>query len=62
MSTPAQDKLFYRNELAAALGVSTETLRRWIRAEKIPKPDIDMSRKTQAWRLSSLQAAGVGLL
>lgn len=57
-----EDRVLYRTELCETLGVTSETVRRWINEGKIPKPDINLSAKTQGWRVSSLQAAGIGLL
>ena len=62
MSTKTEDRVLFRNELCKTLGVSSETVRRWVHDGKIPKPDINLSPKTQGWRVSSLQAAGIGLL
>lgn len=65
MSTPqtkVEDKMLMRADLCKALSVSPETLRRWIKAGTIPTPDINLSLKTQAWRKSSLLAAGIGIL
>lgn len=65
MSTPqtkVEDKMLMRADLCKALSVSPETLRRWIKSGTIPTPDINLSLKTQAWRKSSLLAAGIGIL
>lgn len=67
MSTPqtvaqADDKLLMREDLCKALSISPETLRRWMKAGAIPAPDINLSLKTQAWRKSSILAAGIGIL
>jgi len=43
------------------LGVTSETIRRWLRDKKLPAPDVDLSRKTRAWKVSTLQAAGFNL-
>lgn len=56
------DRLVFRDDLGAALGVGSEALRRWIKAGKLPKPDVAITRRTMAWRLSTLQAAGIGLV
>lgn len=58
-----EDKILYRDELCKALGgVTTETLRRWMKNGKVPQPDIAMSQKTLGWRYSTLLAAGVRIL
>lgn len=56
------DRLIMRDELAKALGdVCSETMRRWLKAKKLPPPDVALSRKTKGWRLSTLRAAGINL-
>ncbi len=50
-----------RHELRAALGVSGETLRRYIRDRKLPPPDIDLGPKAQWWHRATLEAAGIRL-
>lgn len=60
MTTP--DRVIYRTELMSQLNVGSETIRRWIKGGKLPTPDIDISRKTRGWKLSTLQAAGIGLV
>ena len=60
---PKADRMVTRAELAQLLGgVSSETIRRHLKAKKLPPPDVQLSRQTAAWRLSTLQAAGVGVL
>ena len=61
-SNTPEDRILFRADICKALGVCPDTLRRWIRAGKLPEPDIALSRKTQGWRLSTLHAAGVKLL
>lgn len=57
------DRLITSAELRTQLGgVTHETLRRWKLAGKLPKPDVALSRRTQAWRLSTLRAAGLNLV
>ena len=60
--TTVEDRILVRSDLCEMLGVSSETIRRWLNSGALPKPDIALSRKTQAWRLSSLNAAGIGIL
>lgn len=63
LNTPAQiDRVIYRAELCSMLGVKTECVRRWLIKGKLPAPDVALSRKTAGWRLSTLQAAGIGLV
>jgi predicted DNA-binding transcriptional regulator AlpA len=62
MTTEPTDRVIYRAELMEQLNVGTETIRRWMLSGKLPKPDIDLSRKTRGWKRSTLQAAGIGLI
>lgn len=55
----APDRLFTRGELQRMIGRSSETFRRWIKAGKIPPPDVAPTRETQQWRRSTLHAAGI---
>lgn len=59
---PDADRIIYRRELCTLTGVGSEAIRRWIKAKKLPPPDIAISQKTMGWRLSTLRAAGIGLL
>jgi hypothetical protein len=43
----------------ARLQISTDTLRRWKNSKKLPPPDVDVNRETQAWKRSTLEAAGI---
>jgi predicted DNA-binding transcriptional regulator AlpA len=56
------DRVIFRPELQEKLMVSSETVRRWIRDEKLPDPDISLTRKTIGWRLSTLEKAGIRLV
>ena len=58
----SDDRIIYRQDLYKALGVTSETLRKWIKEDKMPPTDIAISRRTVGWRLSTLQAAGIRLL
>lgn len=59
----AEDRVIWRQDLRKQLGdVSSETIRRWMASGRLPRPDVDLSHKTQGWRLSTLQAAGIMLL
>lgn len=48
-----------RADITARLGVSRETIRQWIKAKKLPPPDVALSRKTTGWKRSTLSAAGI---
>jgi hypothetical protein len=54
-----QDILLTRAEIVARLRISSETFRRWCAANKVPPPDVSLTRKTQQWKLSTLHAAGL---
>jgi predicted site-specific integrase-resolvase len=58
----SQDRVIYRTDLCKMLGVGSEALRRWLKAGKLPPPDVAISRKTMGWKLSTLQNAGIGLV
>ncbi|WP_219209177.1 helix-turn-helix transcriptional regulator [Variovorax boronicumulans] len=60
--TQRTDRVIYRSDLCKMLGVGSEAMRRWMKAGKVPPPDVAISRRTVGWRLSTLQAAGIGLV
>lgn len=53
------DPVIWRTDLYVHLRVTSETVRRWIKAGKLPAPDVDLSNRTKGWRLSTLRAAGI---
>ena len=54
------DQLVMRPELQKMLGgVSSETMRVWIRDGKLPPPDVKITQRTTGWRRSTLRAAGI---
>ena len=57
----APDRVIWRHDLQALMGVSSETIRRWMNGGKLPTPDVSMSRKTVGWRVSTLRNAGINL-
>jgi predicted DNA-binding transcriptional regulator AlpA len=57
-----QDVVIWRRELPAKLGVTSEAVRKMMKAGKLPKPDVDLSQKTRGWRMSTLHAAGIKLV
>lgn len=64
MSTTEQahdDPIMTRADIMARLDVSRETVRKWIKAKRLPEPDVALSRKTVGWKRSTLAAAGVNL-
>lgn len=61
MNDETKDPVIWRADLARRMQRSSETLRQWIKAGKLPKPDVDLSQKTRGWKLSTLRAAGIDL-
>lgn len=59
--TVADDPVIWRQDLQERMNKSSETVRRWIKEERLPKPDVAMSLKTVGWRLSTLRAAGINI-
>jgi predicted DNA-binding transcriptional regulator AlpA len=57
-----QDRIIWRSDLYTLIGVCSETVRQWIKAGKLPNPDVQISTKRMGWRLSTLKAAGIGLV
>jgi predicted site-specific integrase-resolvase len=55
------DKVIWRHDLQAMMAVSSETMRRWIKAGKLPKPDVAMTQKTMGWRVSTLHNCGINI-
>ena len=53
------DKLWRRDEILERLRIDTSTLRRWIKANRWPEPDVRTTVKNQQWRDSTLQARGI---
>lgn len=61
MRPAPEDRVIWRQDLQREMRVTSETVRRWMRAGKLPPPDVDLSRRTKGWRLSTLRRAGIGL-
>ncbi len=61
MNTNDGDRVIWRPELQKMMGVTSNTVRCWMKAGRLPPPDVAMSRKTLGWRISTLRAAGVNL-
>jgi predicted DNA-binding transcriptional regulator AlpA len=57
--TDQTDEIIKPPELRKRLNVCGETLRRMMKANKLPPFDVRLSQKTCGWRLSTLRAAGV---
>lgn len=55
------DRVVMREELCRLVQRDPETIRRWIKAKRLPKPDVAITPRSTGWRLSTLRAAGVGV-
>ncbi len=62
MAIEVTDRVIYRHELAQLLHVTNECVRRYIKAGKLPKPDVAMSPQITGWKTSTLRAAGVNVV
>lgn len=58
----AADRVLWRSELREQLKVSSETMRRWLRDNKLPPADVHLSQRSMGWKVSTLRAAGINLL
>lgn len=57
-----QDRAVPRTEVRALLGgVTTETVSNWIKDGRLPKPDLQVSRRTVFWKASTLRKAGLAV-
>lgn len=61
MNTAPNDPVIFRPELMRRLDVCSETIRRYLKAKKLPPPDVAMSAKKTGWRLSTLREHGINL-
>jgi hypothetical protein len=57
-----EDRVIYRADLCKSLRVCSETIRRYMKADKLPKPDVMLSRQTMGWKASTLRAAGIDIV
>lgn len=55
------DRVIWRQDLVRIMCVSSETVRRWMASGKLPRPDVEISRRTRGWKLSTLRLAGIDL-
>jgi len=55
------DPILTRADIMERLDCSRETIRQWIKTKKLPNFDVNISRKKQGWKLSTLRAAGINL-
>ena len=56
------DRVIWRPDLCIMMGVGSQCLSTWIKAGKLPPPDVALSQRTMGWRLSTLHAAGINLV
>ena len=56
------DRVIWRPDLYALLGVGSSCVTKWLRDGKFPKPDVALSQKTMGWRMSTLREAGINLV
>lgn len=56
------EPMIRRRDLQKALGLSSETVRRWLIDGKLPKPDIYITDSSSWWRNDTLIKAGFDLL
>jgi hypothetical protein len=59
--TQTDDKIVWRADLCAEMKVCSETVRRWMKSKKLPAPDVQLSRRTLGWKLSTLRGAGINI-
>ena len=57
----SEEAVIYRQELYKKMGVTSHTLCQWIKKGKIPPADITITRRTVAWRISTLKEAGINI-
>lgn len=55
----SDDEIIKPPELRKRLTICPETLRRHMKAGKLPPFDVRLSQKTRGWKRSTLRAAGV---
>jgi hypothetical protein len=58
-AAPPPEPIIWRRDLPGVLRVSSETIRRWMLAGRIPPPDKRITTRMTGWRRSTLRAAGL---
>lgn len=61
MEATTEDPIYTRADIMERLRVKSDTIRKWLKAKKLPPPDVALSRKTTGWKRSTLAAAGINL-
>jgi len=60
MTPETEDRVIWRDELCERLNnIKSDTVRKMIKAGRIPAPDVKLSRKMQGWHISLLRQSGV---
>lgn len=59
--TSVEDPILTRADIMVRLKCSRETVRQWLKAGKLPPPDVAISRKTMGWKRSTLIDAGISI-
>lgn len=64
MTLPSNDDMLWRKDILARVngGITSNTLRVWLKTGKFPKPDVNLSQRVQGWRSSTLSKAGITLV
>ena len=55
------DRVIMRRDLRELFGVTAEAVRQWIAAGKLPPLDVNLTRRVQGWRISTLRAHGINI-
>jgi predicted DNA-binding transcriptional regulator AlpA len=58
---PPLDRVIWRQDLQKKLCVTSNTVRRWMKAGKLPQPDVNLSSRTKGWRVSTLRTTHIHL-
>ena len=61
MTINEEDRVIWRPDFQDMMQVTSETVRRWMKAGRLPAPDVALSRKTLGWRVSTLRNAGINI-
>jgi hypothetical protein len=56
------DRVIMRLDLRRQFGVCNETIRAWIKTGKLPPLDVNITRRIQGWRLSTLREHGINIV
>lgn len=59
---PEIDRVIWRQDLPEMMRVHNNTISKWITEGKFPTPDVQMTRRSFGWRLSTLRSHGINLV